>query len=142
MANYNINESVSFMNFSSIDNSAFAALQLLPFNINGSRRICLHDSDASNFHVMLVELAPDRVFPYHCHLDSDELSVLLSGSMDIRVLRDRYVDVFDLISLNACRQVSSYIKRGTFHSNLVGPSGAIYVEAKAGPFDKKSMIFL
>jgi len=77
--------SVVFVGQNSIKDQHLALLASLPYSESGTRRLCFHKSNESNFHVMLVQASPKNPFPRHCHTDSDELTAVICGGLEIEL---------------------------------------------------------
>ena len=79
------NESVLYFRSDLVDDFALLQLSKLPFSKTGTRRLCLHESEKSPLHVMLVESKPHLSFPRHLHLDGVEVMFVLHGTLKIKL---------------------------------------------------------
>lgn len=118
---------VSF-EFSAISPEAMAHLRSLAFSKTGTRRLCLHESEESKLHMMLIEIMPNTRFPEHEHSLSDELVFLLTGQLDY-CFKDGSANSLSEISTR-----STILPMGIPHSVVSGPEGALYLEIICGPF--------
>jgi cupin fold WbuC family metalloprotein len=123
-----------------IDDELRNRLSALPFSTTKTSRLCLHESDQSPLHVMLVESA-FHVFPRHCHLDSDEVIVLDDGGLVVSLWSDGELSppVVCELSSTTCRV--AFVPRGTLHSIRSVTPTSRYLEVKLGPFLKEACVF-
>jgi cupin fold WbuC family metalloprotein len=122
--------SASF-SFSQINPEAIFHLKSLEFSPTGTRRLCLHSSNDSSLHMMLIEILPDTHFVRHDHGHSDEAVYLIEGSLKYEL------DYDEVHTLSDSASRSIILLKGTSHSVQSGPNGALYLEVIAGPFTKQ-----
>jgi len=125
----NLPVSASF-NFSQISPEAISHLKSLEFSPTGTRRLCLHGSNESSLHMMLIEILPDTYFARHEHMHSDEAVYLLEGSLKYQLDND------EVHTLSNSSTRSIILLKGTSHSVHSGLNGALYLEVINGPFNK------
>jgi len=121
-----------------------ARLSTLAFSASGTRRLCLHQSDSSPLHVMLVESRHGATFPRHLHSDSDEVTVAVKGSLEVRLWdRGPHCDPREIVlSAEPAGDRFVFVQRDVPHSTRsIGGSG-IYLEIKLGPFSKENLVFI
>jgi cupin fold WbuC family metalloprotein len=138
------NPSVEFFRATSVGDKLLSKLSAMRFSSSGTRRICLHESESSPLHVMLVESASGTSFPRHFHLDSDEVTVVVKGQMEI-VLWDRgtYSSPTRLL-LGPGEGESKVALVPKLVPHFTQPVGGncIYLEVKLGPFKKDALVKL
>jgi len=122
------NTSVAFLRALAVDDALIDQLSSLPFSQTGTRRICLHESEASPLHAMLVESKSDVSFPPHFHSDSDEVSVAIVGQLELLVWNE-----------GADSQVS-IVPVGVTHLTKAISENCVYLEVKLGPFEKNALV--
>lgn len=135
--------SVQFLNALSVDDMLIDELAKLPFTSGGTRRICMHNSELSPLHVMLVESIAGSNFPRHHHADSDELSILIRGKLEVlawengadaeairRVLGPSYAESRAVL-----------LPKNTPHTTKPIGGNCIYLEVKLGPFNKAALCY-
>lgn len=138
----NDNPSVAFLNALAVDPALIEELSELAFSGTGTRRICLHKSEASLLHVMLVESKPEQSFPAHFHSDSDEVSVAVSGQLEIVVWKDGHGEKPEKLILGGGHGgvPVSLIPKGVTHTTQAVGGNCIYLEVKLGPFLKDALV--
>jgi len=135
--------SVRFLNAFSVDDVLIDELAKLPFNSGGTRRICMHSSELSPLHVMVVESTDGSNFPRHHHADSDELSILIRGKLEVLAWENgaeakatrRVLGPSD----GECRAV--LLPKNTPHTTKPLGGNCIYLEVKLGPFDRDALCY-
>ena len=136
------NPSVAFLEALAVDPVLIEELSGLSFSGTGTRRICLHKSEASPLHVMLVESKPEQVFPAHFHSDSDEVSVAVSGQLEVVVWKDGHNMKPEKLILGGGQGdvPVSLIPKGVTHTTKAVGGNCIYLEVKLGPFSKDALV--
>lgn len=94
-------------------------------------RICLHESNDSPLHVMLIALAPESSFPVHRHLHREEFLLHLTGSGRLQV-QDSSSELVERFHFN--RKKTFRVPSGTWHSMAAGRLGLSFMEIRLGPF--------
>jgi cupin fold WbuC family metalloprotein len=112
------------------------------YSATGTRRLCLHETDSSNLHVMVVQTAPGVVFERHLHQDSDELITVLKGELELSVWRDGLGVLPTILVLGGdfSGKIGVVIPAGTPHVTRCLTSDTTYLEVKRGPFSPNSML--
>jgi cupin fold WbuC family metalloprotein len=123
--------SASF-SFKQVSSEAISHLKTLEFSATGTRRLCLHNSNESSLHMMLIEILPDTCFACHNHVHSDEVVYLLEGSLKYSL------DNGKVHTLSDSTTRSIILLKGVAHSVKSGPNGALYLEVINGPFCKQA----
>ena len=77
-----------------INKKSIKKLKSLSFSKTGTKRICLHESEKSKLHVMLICLKKNVKYPFHKHTDSDELIIVIENEVLIKFLKKERKDVF------------------------------------------------
>ena len=72
-----------------INKKSIKKLKSLSFSKTGTKRICLHESEKSKLHVMLICLKKNVKYPFHKHTDSDELIIVIENEVLIKFLKKR-----------------------------------------------------
>ena len=121
--------SSSSYEFSSISDESLDKLSKLAYSPKLSRRLCLHDNNDSNLHMMVIDLKPNAFYDFHKHSESDEIVILLEGKIFYSF------ESRDSIELELSKKRSVIIKEGQKHSVQAGPEGARFIEIIRGPFD-------
>ena len=108
-------------------------------------RICFHDDDEANLHVMLISIPSDQSYPVHCHDDFDEWYFILSGSLVVTTYQPDGVPArsTQLASgeFGVSQELGILMPRGVWHSTSAGSSGAVFLEVRPGPFRKNNTRF-
>ena len=107
-------------------------------------RICYHESDDSKLHLMLIQMPPEKNYPMHRHLDSDESLVLVNGDLYITLLDDcsGSNEVMHLRKMDSNSDgLALLVKQNQWHAVASGSDGAVFLEIKRGPFDKSMVEF-
>jgi len=117
--------------FSQITPEAISRLRSLDFSQTGTRRLCLHSSNDSSLHMMLIEILPNTYFERHAHTHSDEAVYLLEGSLKYQLDNEEVYMLSDSLARSIILPI------GTFHSVESGSKGALYLEIINGPFKKR-----
>lgn len=138
------NSSVQFLNALAVDDGLIKRLASLPFSATGTRRICLHESEASPLHAMLVESVAESEFPGHAHSDSDEVTLAVKGRLDIRIW-DKGVTVAPSRMVlgtgeNETRMV--FVPKDVPHITKALGGNCVYLEVKLGPFKKDALVLI
>ena len=137
-----MNESVLFSNASCVDEALLKDLKNLPFSSSGTRRVCLHNDESAALHIMLVESQKGYIFPAHRHLDGDEVTMIVDGTLEILMWDGLPADVPRRYILNAGAGAKALrVPSGRWHQTCAIDKNATYLEVKLGPFNKKSMEF-
>lgn len=107
---------------------------------NGTARVCFHQSDSDEIHLMLIAIARGRTFPLHMHEQKTEFLVYVAGSGVIEISRGQSVDTvpFDMASKGSGVVL---IPKYTWHSVTAGSDGLVLFEATQGPFLPSDTIF-
>ena len=105
-------------------------------------RYCLHDSLRDTLHSMIIYNPPDQEYPKHMHADTDEMYIVLEGSMTISVFDGPMVtEKIQLSAGDTDIKKIHVIKKFNWHSVLSGKNGVKFVECRNGPFDKSKTFF-
>jgi len=128
-----------------ISSNDLATLKDIAQNFDEPARICFHDSEASDLHLMLISLKPCLEYPVHRHLDGDECLILMQGELSV----DLYDHAFNLekhiyispLSSKESDELAILLKKNQWHSVKSGSEGATFIEVKPGPFDKTMIEF-
>ena len=130
--------SVVFVNQHSITEEHLDLLASLPYSKTGTRRLCFHESNQSNFHVMLVQASPDSAFPRHCHTDSDEFTAVVRGGLEIELWPegDQSTSSVILIGRDFSGEHAALIRKGIPHTTRALTEQTVYLEVKLGPFNR------
>ena len=136
-------KSLVFLNQLSITDDDLLELFSLPFSASGTRRLCLHKSDESALHVMVVQSSLESIFPRHCHNDSDEFTTVIQGGLEIDVWHEGLQRPSRLLTLGraAGGGICTLVPKGVFHSSRVLSEDTVYLEVKLGPFRRSEMRF-
>jgi cupin fold WbuC family metalloprotein len=136
------NTSVAFLRALAVDDALIDQLSSLPFSQTGTRRICLHESEASPLHAMLVESKSDVSFPPHFHSDSDEVSVAIVGQLELLVWNEGADKKPERIVLGRGPGNSqvSIVPVGVTHLTKAISENCVYLEVKLGPFEKNALV--
>lgn len=113
----------------------------LNYSVTGTKRICLHESDKSDLHVMLIEILKNTNYPPHLHKDSDEYFLFIDGNIEVVIWRDGidkqpekiYFDNID------SQNMIVRIPKNSVHMTIPMQNSR-YFEIKLGPFLKDNMI--
>lgn len=137
-----MNASVEFVKALSVDDGLIDRLSALPFSATGTRRLCLHEGEASLLHAMLVESIGDSRFPGHYHSDSDEVTIAVKGKLEILVW-DRGADESPrqlILGLGANETKVAFVPKHTPHITKAVGGNCVYLEVKLGPFKKDALV--
>ena len=136
------NRAVEFISALSVDRGLLERLELLPFSITGTRRICLHESETSPLHGMLVESLAGSTFPAHYHADGDEVTVPVCGRLEIMVWERGPNEKPTRLVLGSGADDTkiAFIRRNVPHSTKALDDNCVYFEIKLGPFQKDALV--
>jgi len=126
---FQVPRSTSF-EFSQITPDAVSHLKTLEYSHTGTRRLCLHSSNDSHIHMMLIEIQSNTIFERHQHYHSDEAVFLLEGKLEYEL------DDGTIYILSETSSRSIILPMNSFHTVKSGPNGALYLEVINGPFTK------
>jgi cupin fold WbuC family metalloprotein len=133
--------SVAFVNQHSVTEDHLELLASLPYSKTGTRRLCFHESNQSNLHMMLVQASPENAFPRHCHTDSDEFTTVVSGGLEIELWPEGIQSPSSVIVLG--RDFSgahaALVRKGIPHTTRPLTEQTIYLEIKLGPFNRGAL---
>lgn len=135
-------QSVRFLSALAVNDALLAKLADMPFTDTGTRRICLHESDSSQLHAMLVESAAGTEFPAHYHSDSDEVTVAVKGHMQI-LIWDKGLGTHPtrvLLGVGEGEAKAAFVPKRVSHATLPVGGDCVYLEVKLGPFDKHALV--
>lgn len=121
----NISNSASFL-FNSITQESVKFLENLEFSQTNTRRLCLHRDIRAEMHMMLIDIKENTCFPYHKHNHSEELVILIKGSLTYEFENS------PSIILSRSDQLSLIIPRAKLHQVTSGKIGARYIEIIKG----------
>ena len=124
----------------SLGELAFEELAKLNFSKDGVRRICVHRSPDDNLHCMILEAKAGTSYVPHSHSDSAEITLLISGTLEILQWRESLENEPVLISLKKDGELMAYTPENMVNKTTVGETNAIYIEVKLGPFNKQALI--
>lgn len=136
------NKSVAFISALSIDQSLIDRLSQLSFSPNGTRRICVHESETSALHGMLVESLGGSTFPAHYHSDGDEVTISVSGRLEIMAWDNGPKGKPTRLVLGPGPQDSkiAFLHRNLPHTTRALEGNCVYFEVKLGPFKKDALV--
>ncbi|MEN9456607.1 MAG: hypothetical protein RL210_2126 [Pseudomonadota bacterium] len=95
-----------------------------------------HDADNAPCHRLIIAIEPGSYIPPHCHADrnKDETISIVRGRIGM-VFFDAQGSVTQRLLLEAGGETQGVtIPAGMFHSLLALEPGAVFLEAKAGPY--------
>ena len=136
------NPSVQFMSALSVDDGLVGKLAAMPFTATGTRRICLHESEVSPLHAMLVESVAGSSFPGHYHSDGDEVTIAVKGRMEILVW-DKGADNAPtrlVLGPGEGETKVAFVPKHTPHITQPLGGNCVYLEVKLGPFKKDALV--
>ena len=123
-----------------IRGSDIASLIELSGKYPGPARICYHESEQSELHLMMIRLKPGDFYPPHRHLDGDETLILMEGELSVTFyeesLKPEETLILSSLSSNHSDEVAILVSKNHWHSVQSGENGAIFIEVKKGPFDR------
>jgi len=124
-----------------INDDHIRLLSSLPASLTGTRRLCFHRSNDAELHIMLVQGAIDHTYPPHCHTDSDELTVVIRGGMEITAWSDGIKKPPSLIVVGKAfsGDHAVIVRKGIFHMTRPLSAETAYIEVKLGPFDPAAL---
>jgi cupin fold WbuC family metalloprotein len=135
------NTSVQFLNALAVDEDLVVRLAGLPFSATGTRRICLHEAETSPLHAMLVESVADSRFPGHYHSDSDEVTIVVKGCLEILVWDKGVESAPQRLELRPDGDAKiAFIPKHTPHITKALGGNCVYLEVKLGPFKKDALV--
>ncbi len=135
---------VQFLSVLSVDDDTLSQLATMSFSETGTRRICLHESEASPLHAMLVESVAGSSFPGHYHADSDEVTIVIKGRLEMLVW-DKGTNAAPtrLVLGDAARDIRvAFVRKDLPHVTRVIGSNCVYLEVKLGPFKKDALVWV
>jgi cupin fold WbuC family metalloprotein len=93
---------------------------------------------------MVVQAKSDLEYPRHAHVRSDELIVVIRGSLRVRIWSegaDLSPKIYLLSNdLERSDGAAIYIPQNTLHDTTSLDSDTVYLESKLGPFDKNATV--
>ena len=116
--------------FNSITHESLTCLDQLEYSATKTKRLCLHKDEESELHLMIVDLKAGAKYPFHSHDSSDEIIILMNGSITILFEDDKEVE------LSTGSQRSLIVEQGRKHAVTCGDKSARYIEVIKGPFKK------
>lgn len=133
---------VEFLSVLAVDEALLARLADMPFSATGTRRICLHESEASPLHAMVVESVAGNGFPGHYHTDSDEVTITIKGRLEILIWDiDANAKPTRLVIGDAAGDIkAAFVRKGTTHITKAVGGNCVYLEVKLGPFKKDALV--
>ena len=132
--------STLYSNSLEIDNLLISKLDNMPFSEMGTRRICLHKDQHSPLHVMLVETKFGEIYKKHRHTDSDEITIIISGELDVRIwTEENNANFYTTYKLNQNNSKALFIKKDMWHQTIGAIPNTKYLEIKLGPFNPNAM---
>jgi cupin fold WbuC family metalloprotein len=133
---------VQFMSALAVDDALVARLAAMPFSATGTRRICLHASEASPLHAMLVESQAGNSFPGHYHTDSDEVTIAVKGRLEILVWAKGAGTPPTRLTLGDAPGDTkiAFVPKETTHITKALGGNCVYLEVKLGPFKKDALV--
>jgi cupin fold WbuC family metalloprotein len=133
---------VEFLFSSAVDEVLLARLAAMPFSASGTRRICLHESEASRLHAMVVESLEGSSFYSHYHSDSDEVIIVIRGQLEI-LIWDNGADslpTYLMLGVEAGDIKIVIVRKDTTHTTKAIGGNCVYLEVKLGPFRKDALV--
>jgi cupin fold WbuC family metalloprotein len=98
-------------------------------------RLCLHSSNSSTLHVMLIKFNKSKKNLMHFHKRKCEFYFVLSGRLDI------VVKIGKTFKHNILKENEMlYLNNNTIHSVNVFTKHVIFLEIRPGPFNKNDSI--
>ena len=136
------NPAVAFISALAVDQTLVARLSQLSFSPTGTRRICLHESETSALHGMLVESLSGSQFPAHYHTDGDEVTVPVSGRLEIVAWEKGPQEKPTRLVLgpDMADAKIAFIRRNVPHTTKALDGNCVYFEIKLGPFQKDALV--
>jgi len=136
------NKAVEFISALSIDQSLVDRLSQLSFSPSGTRRICVHESETSALHGMLVESVRGSTFPAHYHSDGDEVTIPISGRLEIMAWDKGPTGKPTRLVLGPGPQDTkiAFLRRNVPHTTKALGGNCVYFEVKLGPFKKDALV--
>lgn len=100
------------------------------------KNLNFHANNEAACHRLLNALEPGTYVQPHCHLaaDKDETLVVVAGRIGVLLFDATGTVQQSLILAPATEYFGIHIPSGTFHSMVALSSGAVFFEAKAGPY--------
>jgi cupin fold WbuC family metalloprotein len=139
--NQKTSQSVLYLRSESIGADEISRLSALQFSDSGTRRLCLHNDELSELHVMLVEAVADKAFPRHMHDDGAEVIIVIEGNLELRIWNRGLKAAPTVKKCSGNKNSINFIDAKTFHDTRPGDGGCIYLEVKSGPFNPDALIF-
>lgn len=136
------NKAVEFISALAVDQELIDRLSQLSFSPTGTRRICLHESETSALHGMLVESLGGSTFPAHYHSDGDEVTVPVSGRLEIMAWDRGLAEKPTRLVLGPGPQDAkiAFMRRNVAHTTKALDGNCVYFEVKLGPFKKDALV--
>lgn len=131
-----LNNSIKFIKESLIGKQTLNKLNSLEFSETGTRRLCLHEDNDAKLHLMLISIKRDVKYPFHKHLDSNEIIVIIEGKLDIIFKNNPKKNILlSKDNQNHCVM----IKKNEVHQVTTSVNNTIFLEIKCGPFKKSNL---
>ena len=134
-------QSVLYLRSESIGADEISRLKTLQFSDSGTRRLCLHNDELSELHVMLVEAMADSAFPRHMHADGAEVIIVIEGDLELRIWNRGLKAAPTVKKCSGNENSINFIDAKTFRDTRPGDGGCVYVEVKSGPFNREALMF-
>ena len=133
---------VEFLSALSVGPELIQKLGSLPFSNTGTRRLCLHESESSPLHVMLVESKAGVAFPAHFHSDGDEVTMIIGGRLSIEIWDKGISQKPTTLTLGTGPADAKvlFTPKGTAHTTCAVETNCTYLEVKQGPFNKLALV--
>ena len=134
--------SVKFIDALVVDDDLIKRLSDMPFTATGTRRICFHKFESSPLHAMLVESKEGSSFPAHYHADGDEVTIAVSGRMELLVWEggENVLPTRIVLGSGGCDARIAVVPRRTTHLSRPLSGNCVYFEVKMGPFEKRALV--
>jgi cupin fold WbuC family metalloprotein len=110
----------------------------LSYSSNGIKRICLHKSEKSKLHIMILQTKKGFKFPKHSHLDTNEFLFILKGKLELTIYNSHNIKKKVLFGNS---KDMTLIKKGVPHSTNPLSDKCIYLEVKNGPYNRQKVKF-
>jgi cupin fold WbuC family metalloprotein len=138
------NSSVQFLYAQSVNENIIAELANMPFSDKGIRRICLHKSEDAPLHVMLVQSIEGSRFPVHYHKDSDEVTLIIEGRMELFCLTygSNSTPTRKILGFGQNDERAVFIPKLQPHATRPLDGNCTYLEVKLGPFRRESLVIV
>ena len=126
---------------SSISNETIHHLREKALSNKRLSRICVHDSEESPLHIMLIAMPPNCEYPKHMHKTRDEFYTILKGDLTIVYVEDNNVNSTCTLSENSNLHKCLFLRARIWHSVKSGTEGCVFVESRLGPFSSSDTIY-